>query len=66
MITADWGGVGIPLYWRLLDNKSGNSATQDHCEPLEKIISILGVERIGAIVGDRELIGAVCYNHYFV
>ena len=62
MIAADWGGVGIPLYWRLLANKSGNSATQDRCKPLEKIIpilviSILGVERIEAIVGDREFIG---------
>jgi hypothetical protein len=57
MIAADWGGVGIPLYWRLLANQSGNSATQDRCELLEKIISILGVERIGAIVGDREFIG---------
>jgi len=57
MIAADWGGVGIPLYWRLLDNQSGNSATQDRCELLEKIISILGVERIEAIVGDREFIG---------
>jgi hypothetical protein len=57
MIAADWGGVGISLYWRLLDNQSGNSATQDRCELLEKIISILGVERIEAIVGDREFIG---------
>jgi hypothetical protein len=58
MIAANWGGVGIPLYyWHLLDNKSGNSAAQDRCDLLEKVIRILGVERIRAIIGDREFMG---------
>jgi hypothetical protein len=29
MIVAQNGSVGIPLYWELLDNKSGNSNCQN-------------------------------------
>jgi hypothetical protein len=40
-----------------IDNKSDNSAAQDRCDLLEKVIRILGIERIRAIVGDREFMG---------
>jgi len=46
-----------PLYWSLLDNKSGNSHCKDRIDLLSKLIKVIGKERIGVIVGDREFIG---------
>ena len=57
MIVARHDEVGIPIFWDLLDNKSGNSNTQNRKELISKIISLIGVDRISVIVGDREFIG---------
>jgi hypothetical protein len=57
MIVASKAGVGIPLYWELLDNNSGNSNCKQRIELLEKLVSVIGKERISYIVGDREFIG---------
>lgn len=57
MIVAKNGSVGIPLYWSLLDNKSGNSHCKDRIDLLSKLIKVIGEKRIGVIVGDREFIG---------
>lgn len=57
MIVVGCGDFQIPLYWELLDNNSGNSSTQDRKDLLELCIKVLGKERIGYIVGDREFIG---------
>lgn len=47
----------MPLRWKLLDNKSGNSNWFERCELLDKLINIIGKERINVIIGDREFIG---------
>ena len=57
MVVARHDGVGIPIFWDLLDNKSGNSNTQDRKDLIGKVISLIGIDRISVIVGDRELIG---------
>ncbi len=57
MIVAKKGSIAIPLYWQLLDNKSGNSNADDRQNLLEKIIKIVGKNRIEFIVGDREFVG---------
>lgn len=57
MIIAKYGAVGIPLRWKLLDNKPGNSNWFDRCQLLERLISVIGKERINIIIGDREFIG---------
>lgn len=57
MIVAKNEAVGVPLYWELLDNNSGNSNCQDRCDLLNKLIKVIGKQRIGVIVGDREFIG---------
>lgn len=57
MIVACKEGIGIPLYWELLDNNSGNSNCKQRIELLEKLVSVIGKERIAYIVGDREFIG---------
>ena len=56
MVVARHDGVGIPL-WDLLDNKSGNSNTQNRKELIGKVLSLIGVDRIAVIVGDWEFIG---------
>lgn len=57
MIVARCKHTTIPLYWELLDNKSGNSNTNDRIALLKKCIRLLGAKRIGLFLGDREFIG---------
>lgn len=57
MIIAGCGDFQVPLYWELLDNKSGNSSTEDRKNLVELCIKLLGKNRIGYVVGDREFIG---------
>lgn len=57
VIVARCGNVGIPLYFEMLDNKSGNSNTDDRKAILRKCISLLKDRGIEAIVMDREFIG---------
>jgi hypothetical protein len=47
MIIACNGSRHVPLYWELLDNKSGNSNATDRINLLEKVINLVGVSRIG-------------------
>ena len=56
-ITACVGKVGLPLYFEMLDNNSGNSNWQDRIDLLKQCIVLLGKERISAVVMDREFIG---------
>lgn len=57
MIVARTNAIGIPLYWDLLDNKSGNSNGENRINLLQKVISVIGKERVEVIVGDREFVG---------
>lgn len=59
MVLASQGAVQVPLYWELLDNKSGNSSTQDRKAIIAKCIALLGRERIGIVIADREFVGHV-------
>jgi hypothetical protein len=57
MILVGQGDFHIPFYWELLDNKSGNSNSDNRIELLQKVVEIIGIDRIGMVVGDREFIG---------
>lgn len=57
MIVVGCGDYQLPLYWEMLDNKSGNSSTQDRKDIVKLCVNLIGKERIGYIVGDREFIG---------
>ena len=57
MIVVRCRAITLPLYWEMLDNKSGNSNTADRKALLKKCIALLGAERIGLFLGDREFIG---------
>ena len=56
-VIASVGKMGVPLYFEMLDNKSGNSNSQDRIEILQRVVSILGKDRIAYLVMDREFIG---------
>lgn len=57
MVIASQGAVQVPLYWELLDNNSGNSATQERIDLVAKCLTLLGKERIGILIADREFVG---------
>jgi hypothetical protein len=65
-VTVFCKGVGIPLYFHLLDNKSGNSKTENRIDLLAKTIKLLGRERIECVIGDREFIGEKWYKYLLV
>lgn len=57
MVIACNGAGQVPLYWELVDNKSGNSNADDRIALLEKIVNLIGLERLGILIADREFIG---------
>lgn len=57
MVMVGCGDYQLPLYWEMLDNKSGNSSTQDRKDIVKLCVDLIGKDRIGYIVGDREFIG---------
>ena len=57
MVLACQDNVQVPLYWELLDNRSGNSSTQDRIDVVAKCLSLVGSKRVGLLVADREFVG---------
>lgn len=57
MILVGYRDLQIPLYWDLLDNKSGNSNAKDRIILVDQCIQLIGKERIGLVIGDREFVG---------
>lgn len=58
VIIASVGKMGVPLYFEMLENNSGNSNSNQRIEVLKKVIRVLGVQRIEWLTMDREFIGA--------
>ena len=56
-VIASIGKMGVPLYFEMLDNKSGNSNSEDRIKIIKRVMTVLGSERIGYLVMDREFIG---------
>ncbi len=61
-VTVGRGGFQVPLYWELLDKRSGNSSAADRIALLQACVQVLGQDRIGLVVGDREFVGHVWLN----
>jgi len=57
MVIATCKNISVPLYWEMLDNKSGNSNTNDRIKVIKDCVNLLGNQRIGLFLGDREFIG---------
>jgi len=56
-IVLSIGQMGVPLYFELLDNNSGNSNWEDRIKIFQSLIKKIGKDRIGIILMDREFIG---------
>jgi len=52
----------FPFCWELL-NKGGSSSTRERKELLEKVISVLGIDRILGLLCDREFIGVRWFKY---
>ncbi|MGI4742469.1 MAG: hypothetical protein ACRYG7_45510 [Janthinobacterium lividum] len=57
LVTVGQGAFQVPLYWELLDNRSGNSNAADRIALLQVCVQLLGKGRIGLVLGDREFVG---------
>ena len=57
LITIGCGAVQLPLYWELLDNRSGNSNAGQRIALLEHCLRVVDKKRWGVVLGDREFVG---------
>ncbi len=56
MLSIVHKGIGIPLYWSLLD-KRGNSNSEERKKLLNKFIKNFGKDKIEYVLADREFVG---------
>lgn len=56
-LTASFAGFCIPIYFDFLDNKSGNSCSEDRIDLIKKAVKLFGISRTRTIIGDREFVG---------
>jgi hypothetical protein len=56
-VIASIGKMGVPLYFELLDNNSGNSNHKDRIQLFKALLQKVGKDRIELLVMDREFIG---------
>lgn len=56
MVSVAYLGIGIPLFWAVLD-LDGTSCVEDRSSLLKRVLEKFGLEKIEAIVADREFVG---------
>jgi hypothetical protein len=54
ILSFNWCGVAIPLYWIFLDNKGGNSDSDDRKSLVSWFTKLYGANRILNLFADRE------------
>jgi len=54
-------GIAIPIMWKLLD-KAGNATAKEHRDILAKFIKLLGKERVGGVLADREFANGFLFH----
>ena len=52
MLSVEHFGIGIPLFWMVLDS-AGNTKTTERIKLLKRVIKRFGVERIEVLLADR-------------
>ena len=63
LVSVGSGELQWPLCWELLDNRSGNSNAADRIALLDFCLQVLGRERIGLVLGDREFVGHKWFSY---
>ena len=61
MLGVAHKGLAFPLLWVLLD-KRGNSDTKERLALVDRMLTLIAVERVEAIVADREFTGKVWFK----
>jgi hypothetical protein len=54
ILSFNWHGVAIPLYWIFLDNKGGNSDSEDRKSLISWFVKLYGADKILNLLADRE------------
>jgi hypothetical protein len=49
-------GIALPIFWTVLD-KAGNANTAERMALLQRFLTVFGVEKIAALLADREFVG---------
>ena len=62
LVTVGQGAFQVPVYWELLDNRSGNSNAAQRIAVLEVCLAVLGREQIGLVLGNREFVGHIWFK----
>ena len=62
-VTVGRGDCHWLLCWELLDNRSGNSNAADLAALLNFCLRVLGPDRVGLVVGDREFVGHAWFKY---
>lgn len=69
MLSICHHGIAIPLMWKVLGNKRGNSSTEERIELMQRFVKVIAPEFIVRLVADREFIGQEWLQwldtHYF-
>ncbi len=56
-VVVSIGKMAVPIYFKMLDNNSGNSNASDRIALLKSLIGVVDQQRIEMLVMDREFIG---------
>lgn len=54
ILSFNWNGIAIPLYWVFLDNNGGNSNSDDRKKLIDWFISQYGNDKVANLYADRE------------
>ena len=63
LVMVGRGGCHWPLGRELLDNRSGNSNAGDRTALLDFCLRVLGPDRVGVGLGDREFVGHAWFKY---
>jgi hypothetical protein len=62
MLSVDYNGIGIPLFWMIL-NSAGNTKTKQRIQMMQKVIQRIRIDRIKVLLADREFIGEAWFDY---
>lgn len=62
MLSICRDGFAVPLMWKVLGNKRGNSSQVERIELMERFISVIATDQVVRLLADREFIGQEWLN----
>ena len=62
MLSICIEGFAVPLMWKVLKDKRGNSSQEERIELMQRFVSVIQTDQIIRLVADREFIGEKWLN----